>query len=227
MNITISDKKDINIYLNIWRFFSSQFSFLMYISCTWSRVFVWSPYITFMLFLFMCVLYCILKQCASKLCNFIGYIWSTFLHCEFSNVSSNGLREMMQSHTGCICLAFLHCEFSNVSSNPLLEQMHSHIGCIGSTFLHCVFSNVSSDRLLEKRQRHIGCICLAFLHCEFSNVSSNGFCEKMHNHIDCIYLTWWRCQSFSSWFLNQSNNFPLPLYVVLCPNDCFKLKTKN
>ena len=32
-------------------------------------------------------------------------------------MSSNGLPEKRHSHIGCICLTFLHCEFSNVSSN--------------------------------------------------------------------------------------------------------------
>ena len=43
----------------------------------------------------------------------------TFLHCVFSNVSSNGVHERMHNYTGCICLPFLHCAFSNVSSNYL------------------------------------------------------------------------------------------------------------
>ena len=33
------------------------------------------------------------------------------------------LPERMQSHTGCIHLTFLHCVFSNVSSNGLPKQM--------------------------------------------------------------------------------------------------------
>ena len=78
-----------------------------------------------------------------------------------------------QSHIGCICLAFLHCAFSNVSSNGLHERMHSHIGSIYLAFLHCAFSNASSNGLHQKRHSHIGCICLTFPHCAFSNVSSN------------------------------------------------------
>ena len=34
------------------------------------------------------------------------------------------------SHTGCICLTYLHCAFSNVSSNGLLGKMHNHTDCI-------------------------------------------------------------------------------------------------
>ena len=79
----------------------------------------------------------------------------------------------MQNHIGCICLTFLHCAFSNVSSNCLPERMQSHIGCICSTFPHCEFSNVSSKYLRQRMQNHIGCICKTFLHCEFSNVFSN------------------------------------------------------
>ena len=59
----------------------------------------------------------------------IGCICLTFLHCVFSNVSSNRLPEWMQSHTGCICLAFLQCGLSNVSSNGLHEKMHNHTSC--------------------------------------------------------------------------------------------------
>ena len=70
------------------------------------------------------------------------------------------LLERMQSHTGCICLFFLHCVFSNVSSNCLPEMMHNYTGCICLTFLHCAFSNVSSNCLRRKMYNHTGCICL-------------------------------------------------------------------
>ena len=39
----------------------------------------------------------------------------------------------------CIGLTFLHCVFSNASSNCLHEKMQSHIGCICMTDIHCVF----------------------------------------------------------------------------------------
>ena len=52
-----------------------------------------------------------------------------FLHCVFSNESSNRMPEQMQSHIDCTFLTFLHCEFLNASSNCLPEKMHSHIGC--------------------------------------------------------------------------------------------------
>ena len=92
----------------------------------------------------------------------------------------------MQSHIGCICLAFLHCVFSNGSSNGLPGRMHTHTGCICSTFLHCVLSNFSSNCLHEKRQIHIGCLRLTFLHCVLWNVSSNHPPVEMQSHIGCI-----------------------------------------
>ena len=66
----------------------------------------------------------------------------------------------MHSHIGCICLTFLHCVFSNVSSNCLLERMQNHTGCICWTFHHCAPSNVSSNGLFEKLHNYIGCICV-------------------------------------------------------------------
>ena len=41
----------------------------------------------------------------------------------------------MQNHIGCICSTFLHCAFSNVSSNGMSERRHSCIGCICLIFL--------------------------------------------------------------------------------------------
>ena len=145
----------------------------------------------------------------------LGFICWTFLHCVFSNVSSNVVPEKRHSHIVCIGLTFLHCEFSYVSSNCLPEKRHSHIDCIRLaflhcvslqmcpknclpqkrnshigyiclTFLHCVFSNVSSNRLPEMMQSYTGCICVTFLHCAFSNVSSNRLPERMQSHIGCI-----------------------------------------
>ena len=44
-------------------------------------------------------------------------------------MSSKRLPEKRQSHIGCICLTFLHFDFSNVSSNCLHEKLHNHIVC--------------------------------------------------------------------------------------------------
>ena len=68
----------------------------------------------------------------------------------------------LHSRIGCICLTFLHCGFSNVSSNCLHQRMHSDTGCICLTFLHCVFSNVSSNRLHKRIHSRIGCIFFIF-----------------------------------------------------------------
>ena len=86
-------------------------------------------------------------------------------------------------------VAFLHCEFSNVSSNCLQKRMHNHTGCICLPFLHCVFSNGSSNYLYVRMQSHIGCICLAFVHCDLLNEFLNCQYAWMYNHIGCISLT--------------------------------------
>ena len=87
----------------------------------------------------------------------------------------------MQNHTDCICLTFLHCVFSNVSSNGPPERMHNHTGCICLTFPHCVFLNVSSILWHRKLHSYIGCIWLTFLHGASSNVSSNCLHEWLYN----------------------------------------------
>ena len=71
---------------------------------------------------------------AGRLRGFWGWDFSNFLHCVFSNVSSNPLLEQMQSHIDCICLTFRYCVFSNGSSNGFYRKMHSCIGCIYVTF---------------------------------------------------------------------------------------------
>ena len=134
----------------------------------------------------------------------IGYICLTFLHCAFSNVSSNGLPEKRHSGTDYICLAFLHCVFSNVFSNCLPKKRHSHIGCICSTFLRCAFSNVSSNGLHEKRHIHIGCTCLTLWHCQSF---SSGFPHpsiQRHNFDKFVPL----CCGLSKWLL-QTDSKPL------------------
>ena len=76
----------------------------------------------------------------------------TFLHCVFTNVSSNGLSQRMHNHIDCICVTFLQSVFSDASSKSLPKRMQSHTGCIYLTFLHCVLSNVISDFLNEQRK---------------------------------------------------------------------------
>ena len=103
---------------------------------------------------------CVFSISLNPLVSFAGLFSATFYHRVFSNVSSNGLPEMMHSHIGYIYLVFLHCVFSYVYSNNLDQSMHSHTGSICLTFLHCAFSNVSSDHLPRRMYSHIGCICL-------------------------------------------------------------------
>ena len=57
----------------------------------------------------------------------------TFLHCVYSNVSSNCLPEMMHNHTGCICWTFPHRVFSHEPSNCFCKRTHNCAGCICST----------------------------------------------------------------------------------------------
>ena len=86
----------------------------------------------------------------------------------------------MQSHTSCIYLAFLHCGFSNVSSNGLPERMHNHIGCIFLAFLHCAFSNVPSKCLPHRMQSHIGCICGTFSNMDFQMILQGTCVKRSH-----------------------------------------------
>ena len=69
-----------------------------------------------------------------------------FLHCAFSNDSSNGLLVRMQSHIGYINLTSPQCALWNALSNCLPQRMQSHNGCMGLDFFHCAFSNVPSIR---------------------------------------------------------------------------------
>ena len=99
----------------------------------------------------------------------------------------------MYSYTGCIRLAFLHCVFSNVSSNCMTGAMRSHTGCIYKTFPQCALSNASSSGLPERIYSYTGCISLVFLHCAFSNVSSYCLPEMMQSHTACMYLCIFKC----------------------------------
>ena len=100
-----------------------------------------------------------------------------------SYVSLKNFQKSRQRHTDCICLIFLHCVFSNVSSDRPHVKRHIYIGCICLTFLHCVFSNVTSMHSDQRMHSHIACICLIFLLCAFSDVSSNFLHEKTHSRI--------------------------------------------
>ena len=68
----------------------------------------------------------------------------------------------MHNYIGCIFMPFLHCAFSNLSSNCLPERIHNHIGCICSAFPQYVLSNVDPKILDQSKQTHIGCFFLLF-----------------------------------------------------------------
>ena len=144
---------------------------------------------------------------------FVFLLCLTFLHCAFSNVSSNSHWLYLfyfspQCVFKCVLkwparddlkLHWLHLiDFSPLcvfrwSLNCLPMKMQSHIDCMCLTFLHCVFSNVSSNRLPVRMQSHIGSMCLTFLRCVFSNVFSSGLHARMQSHIGCICLTFLHC----------------------------------
>ena len=191
---------------------------------------------------------CVSSKCLQEDCAISLVAFFTFLHCAFSNVSSNRMPEKRHSRIGCICLTFPHCSLSNVSLYCPCVRMQSHTGCICLTFLHCVFLNVSSNLLLEMMQNYIGGICLAFLHCAFSNAFSNDLCERLCTHIGCTHLTSYLVQFLQQyWYRFQSNHNcqdfdPLPPRArelmgremegpqrFCCPlgTDSFKLKNLN
>ena len=95
----------------------------------------------------------------------------------------------MQSHTGRTCLIFLHCAFSNASSNCQLGLMQSHTGRTCLIFLHCAFSNASLNCQLGLMQSRIGRTCLIFLNCAFSNASLNCHLGLMQSHTgrNCLF----------------------------------------
>ena len=82
----------------------------------------------------------------------------------------------MHSHIGCICLTFLHCVFSNVSSEHLPGRMHNHIVCIYLAFRHCVFSNVHLNGSFEMKHNCTGCNCSTFWH--FQSFSWGFVCSS-------------------------------------------------
>ena len=80
---------------------------------------------SFLLVFLQCVFSYVFSNAQHEMLHsYIDYIYVTFLHCVFSNDSSD--RPF---------LTFLHCVFSNVSSNRLHKRMHNHTGYIFLTFL--------------------------------------------------------------------------------------------
>ena len=120
---------------------------------TWLHLFHFSP---------QCIIKCVPKALAwedAKSHRLHLFVFS--LLCLFIWALKE-LGSVHASRTGCICLSFLHCVFSNVSSNCLHEKMHNHTGCICLTFLQCVSSNVSSNYPPERMHNHTGRICSNF-----------------------------------------------------------------
>ena len=93
----------------------------------------------------------------------------------------------MQSYIGCICLAFLQCAFSNVSSNGLPEKMQSNTCCICSTFRRCALPNESSTCLYEKIHSCIACICLIFFTVRFQ-MCPQLVCPRKYMKSHLMYL---------------------------------------
>ena len=100
-----------------WRANSAWMSFVTVLF----RIFTSFFYFTIMLNYFVI---CIFFSCKYSI-NFLGLVLVCF---------------QMSPKMACTCITFLHCAFSNVSSNGLLERMHSHIGCICLFFPRCAFS---------------------------------------------------------------------------------------
>ena len=100
----------------------------------------------------------------SKVCCIA--IYESILTCMIIAMMTITAHQHQQILIQCIsnALTFLHCVFSNVSSNYLPEMMHNHIGCIYLTFSHSIVSNVSSNHLSERKKSHIGCTCVTLFH---------------------------------------------------------------
>jgi len=65
----------------------------------------------------------------------------SFIYCfGFLNVFSRSLLERMNNHTCYISFPFLHCVFSNGSSEHFYKRMLSRTGCIYLCLLKCLFS---------------------------------------------------------------------------------------
>ena len=94
----------------------------------------------------------------------------------------------MHYYTSCICSTFLHCVFSNDSSNRLFGKMHSHTGCICSTFLHyCVFKWALKSHIWEDAS-HTGCIHwirIHSLHCH-----TGCFCFTFSYYCRVLEICW-------------------------------------
>ena len=135
----------------------------------------------------------------------IGHIYLTFLHCAFSNVSSNCLPEMMQNHIGCICLTFSTVRF----------QMCPQIACqkwckITLVAFVWLFSTVRLKMFLRR--------CKVTLHpltkCLFRRLSSPLFSGLSFHKTKSCYLR-----------PNISDRFPshfIHIQIFVSKKTCFR-----
>ena len=94
-----------------------------------------------------------------------GCICFNFFYCfGFLNVFSRSLLERMNNHTCYISFPFLHCVFSNGSSEHFYKRMLSRTGCIYLCLLKCLF-HVSSNCLPQSMRNHTDYICWTFSTC--------------------------------------------------------------
>ena len=108
------------------------------------------------------------------------------LHCELSNAFSNCRPEYMLNHTCCICLTFLHCVFSNVSSNSW-EDIKSHWLHLFDFFVFLnAISNCQNFPNCEKKNSHTGCdfspLCVSNVSSNVDEeicIQSEGFCASI------------------------------------------------
>ena len=99
---------------------------------------------TYKLRLIKCLLKLLtIDKALSHLLHLLGLSLCAFVRFKICPQTANWTaREEAKSHW-LICLSFLHCAFSNVSSNHLPQKRHSHIGSIYFTFLHSAFLTLS------------------------------------------------------------------------------------
>ena len=112
----------------------------------WLHLFDFSP---------LCVFFkCVLKMSAREEAKSHWLHLLTFLHCAFSNESSNYLPEKRQSHIGCICLTF----------PPLRFQMSDQFACLRACIVTLITFVLFFTTLHLKIFSQSTCIKLHWLH---------------------------------------------------------------
>ena len=119
------------------------------------------------------------------------------LHCELSNAFSNCRPEYMLNHTCCICLTFLHCVFSNVSSNSW-EDIKSHWLHLFDFFVFLnAISNCQNFPNCEKKNSHTGCdfspLCVSNVSSNVDEAFVFPFADHPHSLARFVNLVqWWK-----------------------------------